>query len=59
MEKYVILYKSKVDGSWLPYTFQLCSDEVVLYDSFYEALHDCRKGERIVKYSQYLASQNK
>ena len=56
MEKYVILYKNKVDGRWLPYTHVLCSDEVVLYDSFYEALHDCRKGERIVKYSQYLAT---
>ena len=58
MEKYVILYKSRIDGRWLPYTYQF-SDEVVLYDSFYEALHDCHKGERIVKYSQYLSSQNK
>jgi len=56
MEKYVILYKSRVDGRWLPYTHELYSDEAVLYDSFYEALHDCRKGGRIVKYSQYLAT---
>lgn len=56
MEKYVILYKSNVDGRWLPHAHQSWSDDVVLYDSFYEALHDCRKGERIVKYSQYLAT---
>jgi len=59
MEQYVILYKNKGDGRWLPHTNELCSDEAVLYDSFYEALHDCRKGERIVKYSQYFSSQNK
>ena len=56
MEQYVILYKNS-EGKWLPYT-NIYSEDVELYDSFYEALHDCRKGERIVKYSQYLASQN-
>jgi len=32
-------------------------DWVVTYDSFYEALHDCHKGDRIIKYSEYLKNK--
>ena len=52
MEKYVILEK-RLD-SWFVTRWGFSG---VTYDTFYEALHDCHKGDRIIKYSQYLQSK--
>ena len=54
-EQYVILSYNPHLKVWTPERWGY-SNEIVLYDDFYEALHDCHKGDRIVKYSQYLAT---
>lgn len=54
-EKYIILEHNEHLDSWRPKRW-IFSNEIVTYDNFYEALHDCSKGEKIVKLSQYKES---
>ena len=51
-EQYIILEHNPHLNTWTPARWGF-SNEIVTYDTFYEALHDCHKGDRIIKLSQY------
>ena len=56
-KKYVVLCKHPTFGCWEPLRW-VSNDEVVVYDSYYEALHDCRKGSKIVTTEQWKQMQS-
>lgn len=54
---FVVLNQHPVFGHWEPLRW-VDTDEIVTYDTYSEALHDCRKGSKIVTLEKWHTMQS-